>query len=171
MQWISENVTLKKWWVSFDAQCRSGHLFFIKWLDYWVGFDIIPLWFSFIFHTAAFLYPIAVQKVDPELLDLAVSPSVPPHKPTHTPSSMNSTSTALDQILKSTSTSMVKQKAKREAGLSFRGQFSPRLAPGSFLHVGQGPHVPCGITPNQGRRGRSQRWTVGGVNLMTGRSA
>lgn len=70
-----------------------------------------------------------VQKVDPELLDLAVSPSDPPLKPALTPSSSSNQSssssssqkkspTALDEILKHSSSSMVKQKPKRETGLS-----------------------------------------------------
>ncbi|XP_071490159.1 uncharacterized protein [Diadema antillarum] len=69
-----------------------------------------------------------VQKVDPELLDLAVS-SPPDLAPTSSLSSSSalsssstsvprSTTTALDEILKHSSSSMVKQKAKREAGLS-----------------------------------------------------
>ncbi|XP_003730464.2 aftiphilin isoform X1 [Strongylocentrotus purpuratus] len=72
----------------------------------------------------------SVQKVDPELLDLAVSPSDPPLKPALTPSSSSNQSsssssssqkkspTALDEILKHSSSSMVKQKPKRETGLS-----------------------------------------------------
>ncbi|XP_054758993.2 aftiphilin-like isoform X1 [Lytechinus pictus] len=70
----------------------------------------------------------SVQKVDPELLDLAVSPSEPPLQPALTPSSSSTNQpssssqrkspNALDEILKHSSSSMVKQKPKREAGLS-----------------------------------------------------